>query len=517
MQIPYIDSLSGIVSVAESDILQLLDCPCDLGGNAEFKGKVSTNLYANARHVLKLKTPFSLSASKAAAWCKARLDKERAYGIYMPNRHWLVLERDDGCAVANVSERQQTLDAALLEHLANGEPAPFCTLMQQLFTFYFAFWKDHQLRQDDGLTNYVLLRGELYYVDDDIYSPDQLVSLAHGLVGIIRRIQEVDESIAARLGRDLRKVLCTVDAIYPAMLAEHFDGIFVPDGRRPVLDNLSNAIRGIGECRDDAAAAPPLRYKPYAPPSPEELKGKRVALLADIHANYPALKAVLQELERERIDQAIVLGDIVGYGPSPAECLQELQQRPWLCVRGNHDHAVFLGEANERLNRAAKASLSWTLQQVADPDRQWLGELPYFWRSEGIYAVHGAPADASFMNAYVYAATAEHNLDKLQERGISLCFHGHSHIPGSYYRDQIGVDHFAKPDRIELKRGHTYLVCPGAVGLPRDGSHSAQYAIYDDAARTVEFREVAYTREDFLAAARGAGVPELVLHMLERP
>ena len=513
MHIPYLDSISGSISIHASDILALLDHPCDLGGNSTFKGKVSTRLYADARHVLKLKTPFALSAAKATAWCQARLKQERRYAIYLPNRHWLVLQSDEGCALANVSERHPTLDSLLLAHLERGDADAFCALLEKFFARYFAFWKDHQLRQDDGATNYVLFGEELYYVDDDIYSPDQLVSLAHGLTGLIRRHPAVDQRLAERLGGALRRLLTGVDAVYPAMLAGHFDAIFVPEARRPVLQRLSEAVCGL-DAEPSPASVP---QGPYAPPAAEALRGRRIALLADIHANYPALQAVLRELDGEGIEQAIVLGDLVGYGPSPAECLRELRQRAWLFLRGNHDHAAFLGAAGERFNRAAQASLAWTVERLTAADRQWLGELPYCWRHEELYAVHGAPADASFMHAYVYAATAEHNLDKLRERGIALCFHGHSHIQGSYFRDRLGVDHFVKGGRVELKKGHTYLVCPGSVGLPRDGSHAAQYAVYDEGAQSIEFREVAYRREDFLLAARTAGMPEAVLQMLERP
>ena len=515
MIIPYIDSISGVVSIAEADILQLLEHPCDLGGNSEFKGKVSTHLYADTRHVLKLKTPYAFAPAKASAWCKAQLEKERAFAIYLPNRHWLVLQRDDGCAIANVSERHPTLDTVLRQQLAAGDTARFSQLLERLFAFYFRFWQDHQLRQDDGLTNYVLMQDQLYYVDDDIYSTDQLVSLAHGLTGIIRRLPALDEAIAARLGRSLRQVLAALDPVYPATLAEHFDGVFVTESRRATLDQLIGALKG----RSPTASPPSAEAD--APPrfagNPESIAGQRVALLADIHANYLALQAVIRDLEREGIDQAIVLGDLIGYGPQPLECLRLLQQQPWIFVRGNHDHALSLGEAGERLSRVAKASLAWTLDRVGIHDRAWLGELPFYWRSADLYAVHGSPADASFMNAYVYAATAEHNLDKLQERGISICFHGHSHIQGTYFRNRIGIDQFAKSATIELRKGHTYLICPGAVGLPRDGTLAAQYAIYDDAARRVQFREVPYNRDDFLDAAKSAALPELVQHMLQRP
>ena len=505
MHVPFIESISGPASISPDAVLQVLEFRRTLGGNQEFKGKVSTSLYADERHVLKIKTPHALARDKAIAWCRLQLAKERSYGIYLPSRHWLVLENETGCAVANITERHVTLDMALSDAVATGNLQRIAALLQQLLRFYFRFWVDCALRQDDGLTNYVVAADQIYYIDDDIYKPDQLVSLAHGLAGILRRFDVLNEDIAVELGATLRQLLLDIDPVYPSTLLEHLDSVFLPPARAAVLRALCEALRGA------------CRYKPsMTEAEPAVMPATRLALLADIHGNLPALQAVLSDMQREGISLALVLGDIVGYGPNPEACVELVRNRSWLFVRGNHDHALHLGEAGERFNRAARWSIEWTMQQVSQSTRDWLGSLPFQWRLEDLHAVHGSPSDPTFMNAYIYTATAEHNLDKLQEKGITACFHGHTHIPGVYYRDRLSVDHYSRVPELQMKKGERYLVCPGSVGLPRDGSQKAQYAIFDLQSRSLQFRELDYDHARVLADARAAGFPDFMMKMFER-
>lgn len=505
--IAFIESLACDKSVpGQAQVLSLLDSPCALGVGKEFQGRPSTRLYADAGYVLKLKTPYSLSPDSAAGWCRSTLAKERAYGIYLPERCWLVLRRGDECAVANVSPRRQTLEVALTECRDAGQSERFFSLLSRYLKRYFDFWQAHGLRQDEGATNYVVVGDEVFYVDDDIYNQDDLISFAHGLGNILRKIGLFDEQLALRVGQELKQRLDAIDPIMPFSLSEHLSDVFLGAARKPQMAALRDGLRGI-ERSVTVAVAPQVDAS--AAPS------GRVALLGDIHGNLPALQAVLADLQREGIEQAIVLGDIVGYGPNPGECIAALRDKPWIFVRGNHDHAMYLGEANERFSRSARLSILWTLQQLSAADRRWLGELPFNWHGDGIYALHAAPADASFMNAYVYHSTAEHNLDKLAERHMWLCFHGHSHIQGAWYRDQQDLLCFGKPSSLTAAGKGPFLVCPGSVGLPRDGCNLAQYAIYDSSSRTMTFKQVEFDRARLLESAQAVGLPDTLLKLFE--
>lgn len=243
--------------------------------------------------------------------------------------------------------------------------------------------------------------------------------------------------------------------------------------------------------------------------------GDRVAILADIHGNLPALEAVLADLRAQGLEQAIVLGDIVGYGPFPAECVERLRAEPWIMLRGNHDHAAAQGEPGRGFSSSARWSTPWTVARLDAGQRDWLGALPLIWRDGDLCAVHGAPCDPTFFNSYVYPATAERNLDAMQEKGMVLCFHGHSHVPGVWQRNAAGVDQFHADGPLALDPRSRYLACPGSVGQPRDGDTHAQYAIYDRARGTLEFRRLAYDRERLARAIRAEAFPDFICRQFQ--
>lgn len=495
--IAFIEALAGPLRIESRHLLELLEQPRALGIGQEFRGRISTRLFADDAFVLKLKTPYSLAPDKAEAWCRARLARERAFGIYLPTRHWLVLQQDEGCAIANVTPRHPTLEQTLQACRQAQQERTLLELLERYFECYFGFWTGHGQRQDEGLSNYVVVDGAVYYVDDDLYAQDDLVSFAHG-IGHLLRTLELSARQADEIGVRLRQRLVAIDPVLPFSLDEHLAGVFVAEAVQPAMQALREALRSERRRASLESAAQPL--------------SRPLAILADIHANDVALDAVLADMQAHGVEDALVLGDIVGYGPSPAACIARLRERNWRLIRGNHDHAIHLGEASERFNRSARHSIAWTLEQVDAADRAWLGQLPYFWHAGPLYAVHGAPVDASFMNAYVYQTTADHNLDRLVQRGLRLCFHGHSHIQGIWYRRPGGTTRFDKLSLLADLPG-PFLVCPGSVGLPRDGARGAQYAIYDPASQQLSFREVPYDRDRLLARAREVDLPDVLMRL----
>lgn len=489
-KIHIVGAIGSGVTVSDEDVRQTLAHPVRIGQDEGFRGKVSTRLYASRHHVLKLKSGFALDQVRAERWCQLQIERERDYGIYPPHRHWLVMTGAGGCAVANISRKGITLERMLTDPALTGDNDATAALLAGLFERYFRFWQLHELRQDEGLTNYIVESGRLYYVDDDIYPRDNLVSFAHSLCGILRRLS-LDKPVVERVACALREQLTAIDGILPAVLAEQMREVFLPPDRSLLRHVMLDILEQYGE-----RARSPCH--------------ERVAILADIHGNFPALQAVLASMDREGLSHAVVLGDIVGYGPQPGECVDLIKQKPWLFLRGNHDHAAALGEAGPGFSSAARWSTPWTASRLTRLQRDWLGQLPLIWRDGMQCAVHGAPADPTFFNGYVYPATAERNLDSLKERDIQVCFHGHSHMAGIFRRNAIGIDERLPPAPITLDARSQYLVCPGSVGQPRDGCPDAQYAIFDRHNSTLEFRTVPYDKEALARAIRSADLPDFI-------
>jgi len=226
----------------------------------------------------------------------------------------------------------------------------------------------------------------------------------------------------------------------------------------------------------------------------------RIAVISDIHANWPALEAVMADFAG--VDDVICLGDLVGYGGDPIPCLDYIRGRGWLTLAGNHDRACTDPDALGWFNEEAASAIRWTVDQLG-PDRiGWLAALPEQTSRLGVRLVHASPRSPVF--EYILdMPTAAANLKALLG---GVCFHGHTHIPGVFQIDgrrvvhnyRLGAAPFPSPA----------LVNPGSVGQPRDNDPGASYGIWDTAADSFEFRRVAYDREAAKRSIRQAGLPE---------
>ena len=236
------------------------------------------------------------------------------------------------------------------------------------------------------------------------------------------------------------------------------------------------------------------------------LRRMRVVVLSDIHANLPALDAVLGAIGR--VDAVWHLGDVVGYGAEPDAVVERLRDIGAVGVRGNHDAAALGGREIEWFNPEARTAMDWTRRAIGPPTRAWLAALPPT-RVEGdVLLVHGSPRDPTW--EYVTGpVVARENLPRLAEHGARLGLHGHTHVPMAFVAAGEGVDSLAPADGTVLAlAGRSALLNPGSVGQPRDGLPTASWMVLDLAADEASWHRVRY---DVAAAAgrnRAAGLPE---------
>ncbi len=203
----------------------------------------------------------------------------------------------------------------------------------------------------------------------------------------------------------------------------------------------------------------------------------RILLLSDIHANLPALEAVVEDADtRCQFDEVWVLGDSVGYGAQPNEVVERLRTLPGLAiVKGNHEAAA-LGEISiDSFNPSAAAAAAWTVDALSSDVRDFLSKSPLVTTGSGVTLCHGTPRNPIW--EYMFTSqTADLNLDHFDTVG---CVHGHTHIPSVFGRDaaanwRINQARDADVFQLEFTR---WFVNPGSVGQPRDGDPRASYAL----------------------------------------
>ena len=232
----------------------------------------------------------------------------------------------------------------------------------------------------------------------------------------------------------------------------------------------------------------------------------RYAILGDIHANMHALEAVLKDARSFGCTEFHLLGDVVGYGAFPAECVDVVRNLPGSCVLGNHDEAAACEKSLEGFSTAAKASLEWTREHLSPEHRAWLGALRpqrQIRRTTFVHATLDSPLGWGYVRE---VADAEMSL-ALQR--TPLCFIGHTHVPQAFGQGIGRVLLFEHPDQgVRLPRTPKYLVNAGAVGQPRDGDPRAAYMIHDEEQDGLWLRRVEYDIEAAATAILAAGLPE---------
>lgn len=231
----------------------------------------------------------------------------------------------------------------------------------------------------------------------------------------------------------------------------------------------------------------------------------RILVLSDIHANYTALEAVLNDAGQ--VDAVWCLGDLVGYGPDPNLVIETLREQPSLvCLKGNHDAAVSDDMDTGAFNGDARISLDWQRRVLTVENMAFLRSLPSLTKQGAVTLVHGSPRDPLWeyiLNTFV----ARINFEFLE---TPLCFVGHSHIQSAYLLDH--EQHRVRPvitrpgEIVSLREG-PWILNPGSVGQPRDRDPRAAYAIFDPDAFTWEPRRVAYNIAEVQERIRQLGLP----------
>ncbi len=233
------------------------------------------------------------------------------------------------------------------------------------------------------------------------------------------------------------------------------------------------------------------------------------AIISDVHGNLEALRAVLDDIQKRRTDSIIFLGDAVGYGANPNECVELLKKSCKVMLAGNHDRAAIGLTDIEHFNAYAKAAILWTRQVLTDKNGTYLKTLPVSrkMRKENMLFVHSTPKEPEEWHYLLTLWDAEINFHYFHER---ICVLGHSHLPFVIERLPSG-EMVTYRNKAALGESERYIVNAGSVGQPRDRDPRACYLLLES--DQAEFVRVEYHREETQRKMHEAGLP---LPLIER-
>jgi len=238
----------------------------------------------------------------------------------------------------------------------------------------------------------------------------------------------------------------------------------------------------------------------------------RVALVSDIHGNRQAFEAVLADVAGANADELWCLGDLVGYGADPNDCVQLARDHAAVCLAGNHDLAVTGELSLEEFSRGAEIAARWTKDVISPENLAYLESLEPFGHVEGIGLYHASPRDPVW--EYVLSALlAEMCLDAAPER---LALIGHSHVALSFVRreGEIATGERRVADDVADVATGEWLLTPGSVGQPRDGDPRAAWLLLDTTELTAAWKRVEYDVAGAAAAIRHARLPDSLAERL---
>ena len=232
----------------------------------------------------------------------------------------------------------------------------------------------------------------------------------------------------------------------------------------------------------------------------------RIAILGDVHSNLPAFEAVLRHAEAAGpLDALWCVGDTVGYGPHPNECIDLLRRYKHRTVAGNHDLAACGRMGTEEFNGAAATAAQWTGEQLTPESRSFLEELPMVVTDGDFTLVHGSLRWPEW--EYLLSSEQAQHQFELQQTPYSIV--GHSHLPFVCVEEEGSAPFLAKAsDGEQVELGDERLILnPGGVGQPRDSDPRAGYILYDSDAATVTYARVEYDIAATQRAMEAAGLP----------
>jgi diadenosine tetraphosphatase ApaH/serine/threonine PP2A family protein phosphatase len=238
----------------------------------------------------------------------------------------------------------------------------------------------------------------------------------------------------------------------------------------------------------------------------------RIGIFSDVHSNLEALQSVIAFFSEKKIRQYLIIGDFVGYGANPNECINRIKKLDCFCVAGNHDYAVLDKTDIRNFNDAAKAAIIWTKTELTKESKEFLSILPLQKSVNQKLLVHSTPENPA---DWEYIFTLKQGQNEFKFFKEQICFIGHSHCPFIIEKDQQKNEYkIINEQKFKIKEKSRYIINVGSVGQPRDGDARACLTLFDTLTKHIEFKRVEYDIKSAQHKIIQAGLPTILAKRL---
>jgi predicted phosphodiesterase len=238
----------------------------------------------------------------------------------------------------------------------------------------------------------------------------------------------------------------------------------------------------------------------------------RIIVFSDVHGNFESLRRVAAEIGRMEPELVVSLGDVVGYGARPGECVDLVMEIADINISGNHDLAVAGLTPFDRFNASARCAIDWTASRLTEGQIEYLkSSQPLFHHGKSLFA-HASPLSPL---DWPYITTLAQSREIMQYFEEKFIFIGHTHIPAVISYDQRGRARYLLDSPVEIREDCRYLINAGSVGQPRDGINAACLTLLDTGSGVIEQRRIKYDYRTSQEKIINAGLPEKLATRLE--
>jgi diadenosine tetraphosphatase ApaH/serine/threonine PP2A family protein phosphatase len=227
-----------------------------------------------------------------------------------------------------------------------------------------------------------------------------------------------------------------------------------------------------------------------------------IAIISDIHGNLPAAQEVFKTADDLKAEAIYCLGDTVGYGPFPNECVDLVRDRCTVILKGNHDSGLVGDTPLTDFNHYGLSAIQWTRTAVTEANQEFLRGLPFMTEQNGVTLAHSSPLNP---DAWTYVLTMRAAQENFAAFTTRVCFIGHTHVPVI-----IGEDGTVNKYSTTIR----HMINVGSVGQPRDGNAQAAFGLFNTATQDFQMVRVPYDIQKTARAIREVGLPEFLAQRL---